>query len=139
MKNIAEYRKETKDYHFAFTANITNGIPQVEAKSHQSGTTESSIHVSFINDLNNSTKDSNDFSANWPTFEDILLAIGKRYDWKNDRWIKVKKKLRESRIKRIKENSSVNFYEKHKFSYRTVKLSGRKSRRNVVIAVSAIR
>lgn len=137
-KKISEDLIDTRDYHFVFTANMTNGIPQ-KHNSHQSDTTESNIHVSFVNDIQESAMDSDAFSSNWPKFQDILLAIGKRYDWKNDRWIKVKKKLKETRTKRIKENRNVNFYEKHKFRYRTVKLSGRKSRRNVVIAVSAVR
>ncbi|XP_012551300.1 uncharacterized protein LOC101736340 [Bombyx mori] len=79
----------------------------------------------------------------WPTFADILLSIGKKYDWKNDRWIKVKEKLnrptvRINREKADRENS-VDLHEKHKFSYRLIKLNRSKNRRSVVVAVSAVR
>lgn len=78
----------------------------------------------------------------WPKFEDILLAMGRKYDWKNDRWIKVKEKQKKPNIKEEMnakgDNNSIEYHEKHKFSYRIVKLKS-KSRRNVVVAVSAVR
>lgn len=78
----------------------------------------------------------------WPKFEDILSAMGRKYDWKNDRWIKVKGKLKEPNIEDINtkgDNNSIEYHEKHKFSYRIVKLNKSKNRRNVVVAVSAVR
>lgn len=79
----------------------------------------------------------------WPKFEDILLAMGRKYDWKNDRWIKIKGKLKiadtKEDINGRGDNNSIEYHEKHKFSYRIVKLNKSKSRRNVVVAVSAVR
>lgn len=79
----------------------------------------------------------------WPTFEEILLDMGKRYDWKNDRWVKVKVKLKEAERRNAEKdklrNSNVDIHEKHKFQYKIVKLNKSKSRRNVVVAVSAVR
>lgn len=75
----------------------------------------------------------------WPRFEDMLLAIGKRYDWKNDRWIKVKDKTRAPK-KQVKiTNSTMEFLSKHKFYYRFVKLNRSKSKRNIILAVNAVR
>lgn len=81
--------------------------------------------------------------SDWPKFDDIVLAIGKKYDWKNDRWIKVRQKLKTEKIedvnKILRDNNSVDFHEKHKFRYKMVKLNRIKSRRSVVVAVSAVR
>ncbi|RVE51278.1 hypothetical protein evm_004082 [Chilo suppressalis] len=78
-------------------------------------------------------------SDSWPKFEDMLLAIGKRYDWKNDRWIKVKRKLYSFDTDIISHRHSIDFSVKHKFYYRIVKLKRSKNKRNVVVAVSAVR
>ncbi|KAL0893093.1 hypothetical protein ABMA27_014732 [Loxostege sticticalis] len=75
----------------------------------------------------------------WPKFEDILLEVGKKYDWKNDRWIKVRRKLKGKDVENISDNNSEDFHEKHKFHYKMVKLNKSKNRRNVVVAVSAVR
>lgn len=72
----------------------------------------------------------------WPTFEDMLEEIGKKYDWRKDRWIELK---RHANKKMTKADFVNNFQEKHKFSYSTIKLNSTKSRRNVVIAVTAVR
>ncbi|XP_063618397.1 uncharacterized protein LOC134791315 [Cydia splendana] len=79
------------------------------------------------------TEKANVLRSKWPKFEDILLDMGKKYDWKNDRWIKVKKKANQSSAEK-----HIAFHERH-FSYKTVKLNRSKSRRNVVIAVTAVR
>ncbi|XP_041978266.1 uncharacterized protein LOC121732456 [Aricia agestis] len=72
----------------------------------------------------------------WPKFDDILLAMGKKYDWKNDRWIKVKSNIED---KTEANTSHKEFNEKHHFKYRIVKLNRTKSKRNIVIAVTAVR
>ncbi|XP_026753398.1 uncharacterized protein LOC113513602 [Galleria mellonella] len=94
-------------------------------------------HVIFTNDIDFVRTEPKSTDYNWPKFEDILMNMGKKYDWKNDRWIKVKEKLKESRMKKSKKD--VDFHEKHKFNYRIVKLNRNKSRRNIVVAVSAVR
>lgn len=128
--------KETTQ-NFSFTPkSITKQIPTVRSKV-QSTESESGNQVPITSNKGE-FKNSVDSSVNWPKFEDILLAIGKKYDWKNDRWIKVKGKLKVS-SKKVEVDNSIKFLEKHKFSYRTVKLNRSKSRRNVVIAVSAVR
>ncbi|CAK1547216.1 unnamed protein product [Leptosia nina] len=71
----------------------------------------------------------------WPKFEDILLQIGRKYDWKNDRWIKVKKKI-DAKLKNVNKSE---FNEKHRFIYRIVRLNRPKSKRNIVLAVTAVR
>lgn len=78
-------------------------------------------------------------NSSWPKFEDILLAIGKRYDWKNDRWIKVKEKVNKTSVKQYLNYKNSDFFSKHRFNYRTVKLNRSKSKRNVIIAVKAVR
>ncbi|CAB3224224.1 unnamed protein product [Arctia plantaginis] len=91
---------------------------------------------------NNQPVKSEIINSPWPKFEDILLAMGRKYDWKNDRWIKVKGKLKGlANIMNSKavDKNNIEFHEKHKFSYRIVKLNKSKSRRNVVVAVSAVR
>lgn len=86
------------------------------------------------------TKKSNITNSKWPKFEDILLDIGKRYDWKNDRWIKVKNKHNIYKGKLKLSNISKNIdHQKHNFKYRIVKLNRAKSKRNIVIAVTAVR
>lgn len=95
-----------------------------------------------VNFKNNQPDKSEMFNTPWPKFEDILLAMGRKYDWKNDRWIKVKGKLKVfANIMNSKAvvNNNIEFHEKHKFSYRIVKLNKSESRRNVVVAVSAVR
>ncbi|XP_030020558.2 uncharacterized protein LOC115440410 [Manduca sexta] len=94
-------------------------------------------------DKNESTTAANE--AKWPKFEEILLAMGKKYDWKNDRWIKVKVKDKMKNIderdykNRSKDNEINLVHEKHKFYYKFVKLNRSKNRRSVVVAVSAVR
>lgn len=90
---------------------------------------------------NNKPNKPSSINSPWPKFEDILLAMGRKYDWKNDRWIKVKGKLKitDTNEDARGDNNSIEYHEKHKFSYRIVKLSKSKSRRNVVVAVSAVR
>ncbi|GBP69473.1 hypothetical protein EVAR_43720_1 [Eumeta japonica] len=76
----------------------------------------------------------------WPSFEEILLAMGKKYDWKNDRWLKTKKEQKgEDRTVAKGYVDRLEFLSKHKFSYRTVKLNRVKTKRNIVIAVTAVR
>lgn len=82
---------------------------------------------------------SNITNSRWPKFEDILLDIGKRYDWKNDRWIKVKDKLAYREKLKTNDVSKIIYHQKHNFKYRIVKLNRAKSKRNIVIAVTAVR
>lgn len=67
--------------------------------------------------------------------------MGKKYDWKNDRWIKIKNDIKDDFVinkeDRLLRNSE--FHEKHNFKYRIVKLNRTKSKRNIVIAVTAVR
>ncbi|CAH0750828.1 unnamed protein product [Diatraea saccharalis] len=92
-----------------------------------------------INDKAVDSKNKYYFKYNsWPKFEDILLEMGKKYDWKNDRWIKVKRKLDNVNVERMNDNS-IDVHVKHKFFYRIVKLKKSKNQRNVVVAVSAVR
>lgn len=78
-------------------------------------------------------------NVTWPKFDDILLAIGKQYDWKNDRWIKVKAKMKDKRIDSLNSIENNADHQKHNFRYRLVKLNRAKSKRKVVIAVTAVR
>ncbi|XP_038212005.1 uncharacterized protein LOC119832403 [Zerene cesonia] len=102
-------------------------------------------HNKFLDiPLQNKTKNTNIVlsisSEKWPTFEDILLAMGKKYDWKNDRWIKVKKKTKDTiQLGHKNVNKSINFHEKHRFIYRIVRLNRPKSKRNIILAVTAVR
>ncbi|XP_061728206.1 uncharacterized protein LOC133533265 [Cydia pomonella] len=112
-----------------YTKDLTEGKdrPVPESTSKANGTpTIDTIKIS-------TTEKANLVRSKWPKFEDILLDMGKKYDWKNDRWIKVKKKADQS-----SEEKHIAFHERH-FSYKTVKLNRSKSRRNVVIAVTAVR
>lgn len=141
--------------HYKYLANILNHATEITKNIENEGEEKHTFpFVSSGTDVTETTEptttdkskrlvqnDSDKYkSTDWPTFQDILLAIGRKYDWKNDRWIKVKEKP-----KKIKTNLSqvqaneVNVSEKHKFSYRIVKLNKSKSRRNVVVAVSAVR
>ncbi|XP_045771678.1 uncharacterized protein LOC123871781 [Maniola jurtina] len=80
-----------------------------------------------------------DTNFEWPSFEDILTEMGKKYDWKNDRWIKVKNKIKDKE-KRLPANSKNNIeHLKHNFRYKIVKLNRAKSKRNIVVAVTAVR
>nr|XP_026488415.1 uncharacterized protein LOC113395080 [Vanessa tameamea]XP_026488416.1 uncharacterized protein LOC113395080 [Vanessa tameamea] len=89
---------------------------------------------------NNSIDESNTTTnTTWPKFEDILLAIGKQYDWKNDRWIKVKAKMRDKQKNKLNKLDNVAEHQKHNFKYRIVKLNRAKSKRKIVIAVTAVR
>ncbi|KAJ2946073.1 hypothetical protein O0L34_g4992 [Tuta absoluta] len=124
-RNLIEEEATTQK--FAFTSSIINEIAE---KSKSAVIQSVPTYVTFRNN------DSSTSSPNWPKFEDILLEIGKRYDWKNDRWIKVKQKSKVTR--KVLNDKDVSFHEKRKFSYRSVKLN-RKSRRNIVIAVTAVR
>lgn len=111
-------------------------FPFVSSGTDVSGTTEPTTTDTSNRFVRN---DSNKHIAtDWPTFQDILLAIGRKYDWKNDRWIKVKEKPKLVTSFQAQTNE-VNINERHKFSYRIVKLKKSKSRRNVVVAVSAVR
>lgn len=98
------------------------------------------VHTDVLSDSNSVDKVKLDQTKGprWPKFEDILLEIGKRYDWKNDRWLKVKVKLKDAELDSTSENN-IDFHEKHKFHYKMVKLNRSKNRRNVVVAVSAVR
>ncbi|XP_075973184.1 uncharacterized protein LOC142974626 [Anticarsia gemmatalis] len=146
LTNILNRKKETgkddpsdkKENKFLYrqSNNMTNDLPSKHGTND-----EGFVKVTF---KNTQPDKSDTFNSSWPKFEDILLAMGKKYDWKNDRWIKVKGKLKESSIKekinsKGGDNNSIEFHEKHKFSYRIVKLNKSKSRRNVVVAVSAVR
>ncbi|XP_050346118.1 uncharacterized protein LOC126770654 [Nymphalis io] len=75
----------------------------------------------------------------WPKFDDILLAIGKQYDWKNDRWIKVKAKMRDKQKNTLNKLNNMAEHQKHNFKYKIVKLNRAKSKRKIVIAVTAVR
>lgn len=88
-----------------------------------------------ITTVNNSNRTEN----HWPKFDDILLSIGKIYDWKNDRWIKVKARKKQLATPSSTVDSRIAFLSKHKFYYRSVKLNTSKTKKNVVIAVSAVR
>lgn len=96
-------------------------------------------------EMRDSSAETGQPTPKWPKFEDILLEIGKKYDWKDDRWIKVRRKIKHNKLKDSEtkeianERNSVNFHEKHKFSYKIVKLNRSKNRRSVVVAVSAVR
>ncbi|CAH2106364.1 unnamed protein product [Euphydryas editha] len=87
---------------------------------------------SFINNTNIT-------NPTWPKFEDILLAIGKQYDWKNDRWIKVKAKMKDKNTNKLNKLQENTYHQKHNFRYRIVKLNRTKSKRKIVIAVTAVR
>ncbi|XP_045448634.1 uncharacterized protein LOC123657091 [Melitaea cinxia] len=78
-------------------------------------------------------------NVTWPKFDDILLAIGKQYDWKNDRWIKVKAKMKDKQIHSLNSIENNADHQKHNFKYRFVKLNRTKSKRKIVIAVTAVR
>ncbi|CAG5050501.1 unnamed protein product [Parnassius apollo] len=81
-----------------------------------------------------------DTTLKWPSFEDLLLSVGVEYDWKSDRWIKMKQKLTKSPDKTIKtSNFNQDVGQKHEFKYRTVRINGSKSRKNIIIAVTAVR
>ncbi|XP_045497141.1 uncharacterized protein LOC123695355 [Colias croceus] len=98
------------------------------------------IDVPLKNNTNNAKFVLSISNDKWPKFEDILLAMGKRYDWKNDRWIKVKKKMKDTlQLGHKNVNKSINFHEKHRFIYRIVRLNRPKSKRNIILAVTAVR
>ncbi|CAK1596190.1 unnamed protein product [Parnassius mnemosyne] len=81
-----------------------------------------------------------DATLKWPSFEDLLLSIGIEYDWKSDRWVKMKQKLTRTPEEKIKiSNFNQNVGQKHEFKYRTVRINGSKSRKNIIIAVTAVR
>lgn len=144
LSRIPEYVKETinndsndkreNNYLYTQSFNMTENVP-LKNKLSEDNAIESGNYKVNKSDMTNSS---------WPKFDDMLLAIGKKYDWKNDRWIKVKRKLgqfgfRENVDFKGGDNNSVKFHEKHRFKYRIVKLNKGKSRRNVVVAVSAVR
>lgn len=112
-------------------------FPFVRSEPYVTGTTEpTTIDTSTQHAQNGSNKYK---ATDWPTFQDILLAIGRKYDWKNDRWIKVKEKPKKIKTSVSFQANEVNISERHKFNYRIVKLKKSKSRRNVVVAVSVVR
>lgn len=111
-----------------------DNFPFVRSGTYVTRSTESVKDTSIVHNYPNIYK-----TNDWPTFEDLLLAMGREYDWKNDRWIKVKKKPTVKHNTLKNNEIAINNSEKHKFSYRIVKLSKSKSRRNVVVAVSAVR
>ncbi|XP_047995593.1 uncharacterized protein LOC125233580 [Leguminivora glycinivorella] len=115
-------------------SNYTNDIAEVKgtAVSESTSKTKEAPRIDTVKIT--TTEEANTVRSKWPKFEDILLDMGKKYDWKNDRWIKVKKKANQS----SEEKHLETFHERH-FSYKTVKLNRSKSRRNVVIAVTAVR
>lgn len=88
------------------------------------------------NDMESHTEGKFATEWTWPTFEDMLEEIGKKYDWRKDRWIELKSHVNN---KMTKSDFIKKIQEKHKFSYSTIKLNSTKSRRNVVIAVTAVR
>lgn len=127
--------KEKKKYNFSFA---TGGATVHKGSSEEKSNKPNVLSQHFtINESNIQLNKNSD----WPKFEDILLAIGTKYDWKNDRWIKVRMKPNRIRNNNVIETSGdkVDFHKKHKFSYRLVKLNRSKTRRNVVVAVSAVR
>lgn len=146
VTNILDRKKETgndehinkvqRDFLYANTSDITNEMPS----KHSINKYNTIKHEALNNDEPNKPSSIN---SPWPKFEDILLAMGRKYDWKNDRWIKIKGKLKvadkKEDINGGGDNNSIEYHEKHKFSYRIVKLNKSKSRRNVVVAVSAVR
>ncbi|XP_023949317.2 uncharacterized protein LOC112053930 [Bicyclus anynana] len=75
----------------------------------------------------------------WPSFEDILTEMGKKYDWKNDRWIKVKAKIKDKNYTKPTNSKNNIVHIKHNFRYKIVKLNRAKSKRNIVVAVTAVR
>lgn len=82
--------------------------------------------------------------AGWPKFDDILLDMGKRYDWKNDRWLRVKvipiNMTKTTSKRQKKDENNININQKHIFIYKLIKLKNTsKIRSNVVVAVSALR
>lgn len=93
------------------------------------------IKYNHVMDGSLNTKNQSSQALKWPKFEDMLLEMGRIYDWKNDRWIKVKKKIKN--LEKRKNLTSV--HEKHKFIYRIVRLNRPKSKRNIVLAVTAVR
>ncbi|XP_050683278.1 uncharacterized protein LOC126978489 [Leptidea sinapis] len=108
--------------------------------------TTNDIKSPFIKDSDYSTVPYDNYldrdTFKWPKFEDILAAMGRIYDWKNDKWIKVKKKKWNKIITKEKNehvNSSLEIHKKHNFIYRRVKLNRPKSKRNIVIAITAVR
>ncbi|CAH0701189.1 unnamed protein product [Spodoptera exigua] len=144
VTNILDRKKETgndehsdkieKNFLYANSSHITKDVPSKHSIN---------VHNPVKYEaLNNNKLKSSSINPQWPKFDDILLAMGRKYDWKNDRWIKVKGKLKldpkEDIMNTRGDNNSIEYHEKHKFSYRIVKLKS-KSRRNVVVAVSAVR
>lgn len=109
----------------------TNDIPSLDNPTNVSVPSDEKIKGTIAQKYNAP-------KSQWPKFEDILLAMGKKYDWKNDRWIKVKEKVK-NKTDVGKIDNSIVFHEKHHFSYRRIKLNRGKNKRNVVIAVTAVR
>lgn len=88
----------------------------------------------FYNTDKNKSRPIIDAIPKWPKFEDLLLSIGVEYDWKSDRWIKIKNEIRIKNFNKHKET-----IHKHEFKYRSIRITGNKNRKNVIIAVTAIR
>ncbi|KAJ0177243.1 hypothetical protein K1T71_007252 [Dendrolimus kikuchii] len=131
-KKKNEYVEKIKPNLYSPTTTLNSTAFNQNIQHHKTNTLDSAVEV----------KQSN---SEWPKFEDILLEIGKKYDWKDDRWIKVRRKIKKNNVdvgnlkKTTENNNSVIIHEKHKFSYRIVKLNRSKSRRSIVVAVSAVR
>lgn len=135
LTNILNHNKEITNSENKDEGKYT--FPFVSSGTDVTGTTEPTTTDTSNRLVRN---DSNKYKAtDWPTFQDILLSIGRKYDWKNDRWIKVKEKMKMKTSASKVQDNGVSISDKHKFSYRIVKLKKSKSRRNVVVAVSAVR
>lgn len=125
-KSQIERRKDI-NYSHEDHRNNDNQIPQ-----HYSREKDTQISI------NNLTLESSNRKNDWPSFEEILKEMGEKYDWKNDRWIKVKNKDKD-KSKPADSKSNVEHNIKHNFRYRIVKLNRAKSKRNIVVAVTAVR
>lgn len=121
-----ERRKEI-NYSHVDRPNKDNQIPQYHNR-----------HKDNQISIDNVTHESSNRKNGWPSFEDILKEMGEKYDWKNDRWIKVKNKDKDKH-KPVDSKNNVEHNIKHNFKYRIVKLNRAKSKRNIVVAVTAVR
>ncbi|XP_013169262.1 PREDICTED: uncharacterized protein LOC106118996 [Papilio xuthus] len=97
-----------------------------------------SINLNNLRNVKNS-KVHDKIIPKWPKFQDLLLSIGVEYDFKSDRWIKVKGKLQKITNEVVKHVSTEPNHQKHEFKYRTIRINGSKKRKNIIIALTAIR
>lgn len=138
-KNWDEIREMKSENSIYFTLNLTNDR-QTNIKGNYKSDGKKERQDIFLQKENGTSKhESNITDMHWPKFDDILLAMGKRYDWKNDRWIKLKERKKKFLSTSNNRHRILDFFSKHKFSYRSVKLNRSKTKRNLVIAVSAVR